>query len=60
MALTKRRPRSATVTADGPLEMYAISGWNFDQLLASDAGIRQAVEHAIAEHVDADEVRGGV
>ena len=45
-ALTKRRPRSATVTAEGPLEMLAISGWNFDHLLASDSGIRTAVEQA--------------
>lgn len=49
-ALTKRRPRSATVTADGPLEMLAISGWNFAQLLAVDAGIRNAVGQAATTH----------
>jgi len=57
MALTKRRPRSASVTAVGPLEMLAISGWNFAQLLSTDPGIRRAVEQAIADHVAVDELR---
>jgi len=57
MALTKHRPRSATVTAAGKLEMFAISGWNFDQLLAADAAIRESVQQAIAQHVAADKIR---
>ena len=57
MALTKRKPRSATVTAAGKLEMFAISGWNFDQLLAADAGFRETVQQAIAQHVAADKIR---
>jgi CRP-like cAMP-binding protein len=57
MALTKRRPRSASVTAVGSLEMLAISGWNFAQLLSTDPGIRRAVEQAIADHVAVDELR---
>ena len=50
-ALIKSRPRAATVTAAGHLEMLAISGWNFSQLLAVDAGIRAAIEQAAAGHV---------
>ena len=51
-ALLKHRARLATVTAAGRLEMLAISGWNFSQLLAIDAGIRQAIEQAAADYVD--------
>lgn len=58
MALTKRSPRSATVKASGTLEMLAISGWNFGQLLATDPGIRTAVDEAVAEHAESDATRG--
>jgi len=54
MALTRRRPRSATVTAAGPVEMLAISGWNFAQLLSTDPGISSAVEQAVADHIALD------
>lgn len=57
MALTRRRPRSATVTAVGPVELLAISGWNFAQLLATDPTISDAVERAVAEHVALDAER---
>ena len=50
-ALLKSRPRAATVTAAERLEMLAISGWNFSQLLAVDADIRDAIERAAAGHV---------
>ena len=50
-ALLKSRPRAATVIAAGPLEMLAISGWNFSQLLNVDSGIRDAIEQAAAGHV---------
>lgn len=49
-ALIKSRPRAATVTAAGPLEMLAVSGWNLSQLLAVDAGVRTAIEQAAAAH----------
>lgn len=57
VALTGRRSRSATVIAKGPLEMLAISAWNFAQLLSVDAGVRDAVERAAGEHLDADAAR---
>jgi len=57
MALTRRLPRSATVTAVGPVEMLAISGWNFAELLATDPAIRQAVDQAVADHLALDSVR---
>jgi CRP-like cAMP-binding protein len=57
MALTRRRPRSATVTAAGPVEMLAISGWNFAQLLATDPGISRALEQAVADHIALDSTR---
>ena len=57
MALTKRRPRSATVTANGKLEMLAISGWNFSQLLSTDPAIRTAVDQAVADRVESDDMR---
>lgn len=51
VALTTDVPRSATVTAAGRLEMLAISGWNFSQLLATDPSIRESLEHAAAVHL---------
>ena len=52
-ALAANTARTATVTAAGPVEMLAISGWNFSQLLAADAGIRDAVTQAVADHTGA-------
>ncbi len=57
IAPAQRRPRSATVTAVHPVEMLAVSGWNFAQFLSTDAGIRRAVEQAVANHVAGDDVR---
>jgi CRP-like cAMP-binding protein len=59
MAFAKRRPRSATVTAVGPIELLAVSGWNFAELLSTDSAIREAVEHAVAEHSALDDLRTG-
>jgi CRP-like cAMP-binding protein len=47
-ALIKSRPRAATVTAAGTLEMLAVSGWNLAQLLEVDTAIRDAIEQAVA------------
>ncbi len=58
VALAGQRPRSATVTAQGPLELLAVSGWNFSQLLSADPGIRSALEEAVARHT-ADSANGG-
>ncbi|HZS15314.1 MAG TPA: cyclic nucleotide-binding domain-containing protein [Candidatus Dormibacteraeota bacterium] len=49
-ALTTRRPRTATVTAAGRVELLAISGWNFSQLLAAHEDIKRALQHAAAVH----------
>jgi len=57
VALTTRTPRSATVTARGSVELLAISGWNFSQLLATDGEIREALQQAAAECAERDAQR---
>jgi hypothetical protein len=39
------------------VEMLAISGWNFAELLTTDPGISTAIERAVADHIALDSVR---
>jgi CRP-like cAMP-binding protein len=57
ISLIDGKPRSATITPDGPLRTLSLAAWNFDPLLEAHPSLAREFLLGLCEHLRAAESR---